>query len=230
MKISNMKLAVMVPLSFPHVPASFFHSFVLMEKPDFIYIHADNGPIHALRNNCVERALSEGCTHGIFMDTDQVYHPLTITRLLSHRLPVVGALVHRRYPPFDSLMLRVIEGPQFNRYDSIDEWKEGELVEVDATGGGCLMFDMQVFRKMPRPWFRDDKAPEGLPPIGEDIGFCQDLKAAGYKIFVDTSVPAGHLTTMIVNRQTNRLYRAMKGEQQKKSLEVALCGKEAANE
>ncbi len=211
-------LAIGVPCSFPFIPASFFYSFVLMEKPAFTFIHTDNGHISDLRNNLVDKALEIGATHLIMMDVDQVYHSQTITRLLSHRLPVVGALVHRRYPPFDSLMLKKVEmeGP-FDRYDSIDEWKEEELIEVDATGGGCLMFNMDIFRKMPRPWFRDDKAPEGALPIGEDIALCQDLKAAGYKIYVDTSVPAGHLTNLIVNTATNRLYRACKSAQAAKA-------------
>jgi GT2 family glycosyltransferase len=221
---NRIHLAIGVPLTFPYVPSSFFHSFALMEKPDFIYIHADNGSIHDLRNNIVEKAINEGCTHLIMMDTDQVYHPDTIPRLLSHNLPVVGALVHRRYPPFDSLMLKhSVVGERTNRYDSIDEWEEGELVEVDATGGGCLMFNMEVFKKIPHPWFRADKK-----GVGEDIGFCQDLKAAGYRIFVDTSVPAGHLTTMIVNTATNRLYRAMKDKQRQRALKKALTGEEAA--
>ena len=225
MRISNQSLAIGIPLSFPFIPSSFFYSFALMEKPEHLFIHADNGPIHELRNNLVRDSLKLGASHIIMMDTDQVYHPNTIPRLLSHRLPVVGALVHRRYPPFDSLMLKEkqIDG-QYNGYDSIDEWEDGALVEVDATGGGCLLFEMSVFKKLSYPWFRCDKAPEGAPPIGEDIGLCQDLKAAGYKIFVDTSVPAGHLTTMIVNTATNRLYRAMKTDQQKQAARVALTG------
>jgi len=213
-KISNLHLAIGIPLSFPWVPASFFHSFVHMERPTFTYVPSDGtGPIHELRNNIVDKALEIGATRLIMMDVDQVYHPKTITRLLAHHLPVVGALVHRRYPPFDSLMLRAVQiDGRTTAYESIDEWKENELVEVDATGGGCLMFDMSVFRKLPRPWFKAERNPDGTP-IGEDIGFCQELKAAGYRIFVDTSVPAGHLTTMIVNTATNRLYRAMKDKQ-----------------
>jgi hypothetical protein len=222
MKISNVNLAIMIPLSFPWVPSSFFHSFIRMERPDFEYIYADNGPIHELRNNLVEQALALGCTHGIMMDVDQVYHPQTITKLMTHKLPIVGAVVHRRYPPFDSLMLKQVEiDENTNGYESIDDWEDGALVEVDATGAGCLMFDMQVFRKMPYPWFKAVKQANGLP-IGEDIGFCQELKAAGYQIFVDTSVPAGHLATMIVNRNTNLLYRSMKEKQNKLALEKAL--------
>jgi hypothetical protein len=135
------------------------------------------------------------------MDTDQCYHPQTITRLLSHKLPIVGAMVCRRYPPFDPIMLK----GEINKYQNITEWEPGSLVEVSATGTGCLMFDMQVFRDMPCPWFRS-RTHQGMA-VGEDIGFCSDLKAAGYKIFVDTSVPAGHLSQMQITESWWRLYR-----------------------
>jgi len=135
------------------------------------------------------------------MDTDQCYHPRTITQLLSHKLPVVGALVHRRYPVFDPLMMK----GELGKYQTITEWEPGSLVEVSATGTGCLMFDMQVFRDMPCPWFRS-RTHNGMA-VGEDIGFCSDLKAAGYKIFVDTSVPAGHLSQMQITESWWRLYR-----------------------
>lgn len=226
MKISNLKLAIGIPCSFPFIPVSFLYSFLYMERPDFELIHADNGPIDTLRNDIVEKALSINATHLIMMDTDMVYHPKTITSLLSHKLFVVGALCFRRYPPFDSIMLKIVEGKEYNKYESIDEWEEGELVEVDATGAGCLMFDMSIFRKMPYPWFRFQKQERTGFVIGEDIGFCQDLKAAGYKIYVDTSVPSDHLTTLAVNRKTNLLYRAMKTKEQKESLGKAFIEQE----
>jgi len=223
MLISNTSLAIGVPLTFPFVPSSFFQSFIEMEKPDFIFIREDStGPIHELRNNIVEKALESGATHLLMCDVDQVYHPKTIPTLLSRNLPVVGALVHRRYPPFDSLMMNLTElDDGHNIYKSIDDWEDGELVEVDATGCGCIMYQMDVFRKMPKPWFQYRQNPDGTP-IGEDFGFCQDLKAAGYRIFVDTSVPAGHLATMIINTATNRLYRAMKTERAKEATRAAL--------
>jgi hypothetical protein len=223
MKISNRKLAIGIPCTFPTVPTSFFYSFLFLERPDFEFIHGDNGPVDTLRNDIVEKALQTGVTDLIMMDVDMIYHPKTITRLMSHRLPVVAALCFRRYPPFDSIMLTIGEDEKGRRgYTDIDDWKEGELVEVEATGAGCIMYDMSVFRKMPRPWFRFQRNPFHGAPIGEDVGFCQDLREAGYKIFVDTTVPAAHLTTMAVSRQTNLLYRAMKTEEHKRNLERAL--------
>ena len=224
MRVSNLHLAIGIPLSFPFVPSSFFYSFVKMERPDFTLIHADNGPIDTLRNDLVDKALAIGATHLLMMDTDQIYPVNTIPRLLSHRLPVVGCMVHRRYPPFDPIMLKGKPGEYYGH----EGWVPGELVEVDATGAGCLMFDMQVFRNMSRPWFKFRKLPDG-EGIGEDIGFCIDLKAAGYKIFVDTSLECGHLTTMCVNRQTYQLYKSMKTKQYQDALGVALQGDAVAN-
>jgi hypothetical protein len=219
MQISNTSLAICCPCSFPTVPVSFFYSFVYMEKPsEYIFIHADNGPIDTLRNDLVETALKAQVTHLIMMDVDHIYHPKTITSLLSRRLPIVSALTFRRYAPFDSIMLRATAGG----YTSVDEWEDGELVEVDAVGAATIMFDMDVFKKMPFPWFKFKRDPETGAGIGEDIGFCKDLKEAGYKIFVDTAVPSDHLATMAINRATNKLYRSMKIRQHEDAIKRAL--------
>lgn len=224
MKISNLSLAIGVPCTFPTVPVSFFYSFVHLERPEFTFIHADNGPVDVLRNDIVNTAMALGMTKLIMMDVDMIYHPRTITRLLSHNLPIVAALSFRRYPPFDSIMLREAEEDGKKGYLSVDEWEPDELVEVDATGAACMMYDMEVFRSMPAPWFKFRKMDDGTN-VGEDIGFCQDLKAAGYRIFVDTSVPADHLTTIAINEKTNRLWRTMKTKEQQRSLERALGDK-----
>ena len=225
MKISNFKLALAFPLSFPMVPSDFFFGCMMMERPEFLILRAENGPIDTLRNDLVIKAMQNGVTHIIFIDTDMVYHPKTITRLLSHKVPIVGALCYRRYPPFDPLLLR---GDHTTGYESIDKWEEGALVEVDATGTGCLIFDMQIFRKMPAPWFKFRENPNnsigGI--IGEDIGFCWDLKRAGHRIYVDTTIPSMHLTTMAVNHQTYLLYRAMKTEQWRKKAALGFIDSE----
>jgi hypothetical protein len=214
MKIGNLKLGIGVPLSFPMVPSSFFDSFITMEKPDYVYLRTSAGPLDEMRNSIVRQAIAGGCSHLIMMDTDQVYDSKTIPRLLSHRLPVVGCLVYRRYPPFDPIMLK----GEIGKYERIAEWEPGALVEVDATGTGCLLFNMDVFRKMPPPWFAFRTA-DGAP-VGEDIGFCSDLRQAGYTIFVDTSIPAGHLTQLIVNDGTWKLYRKMKEAELKAQHEI----------
>jgi len=212
MKISNQKLAIGFPCSWPQVPLPFFSSFIQMERPEFTPLIATNGPVDGLRNKIVQDAIRIGASHLIMMDMDQTYPVDAITKLIAHRLPVVGCMVHRRYPPFDPLMLR----GNINSYTIIDDWKDGDLVEVDATGTGCLMFDMRIFHELPAPWFefRPNPDPEKGGTVGEDIGFCSDLRKAGYKIYVDTSIKCGHLSTMIITEETHWLYKSLKKKQE----------------
>ena len=101
-------------------------------------------------------------------------------------------------------------------YETITEWEPNSLVEVDATGTGCIMFETDIFRVMPFPWFRFRTGPYGST-IGEDFGFCHDLREKGYKIYVDTSVPSGHLSQMEINEATWKLYGRMKEAEVKAS-------------
>ncbi len=227
MKISNVSLAIGIPCNFPFIPFDFFSSFALMDKPSYTLITKTNGPIDTLRNDIVEKALEIGATALLMMDVDQIYDRQTITKLLAHRLPVVGAKVHRRYPPFDPIILRIEDG----RYSplNIGEYEAGSLVECDATGAGCIMYSMEVFRKLPAPWFKFRNHPQSGMPIGEDVGLCQDLKAAGYKIFVDTSIKIGHLATMIISEDTHKLYCAMKMTKEKKDAALGVAENNKSN-
>lgn len=204
MRITNFRLGLATPLSYDRVPSAFFESFISIDKPPAFFLRSSIGPIEEMRNNIVKQALDLNLTHLMMFDTDQIYRPDTIRRLLSHKLDIVGCMVCRRYPPFDPLMLR----GSISRYQRVETWEPGELVEVDATGTGCLLFNMKVFRVMPEPWFKFRKAADGSP-VSEDIGFCSDLRAAGFRIFVDTGCPAGHLSQMVVVEDTYRLWKRL---------------------
>jgi len=206
LKVSNARLGIGLPLSHHMIPSAFFDSFIGMQKPPFVYLRTSNGPIEEMRNSLVRDAMVSNCTHLLLCDTDQVYPVDTVTKLLAHKLDVVGCLIFRRYPPFDPLLFK----GELGKYQTIEEWEPGSLQEVDATGTGCLLFDMQVFRDMPAPWFRTRKF--NGRPVGEDIGFCSDLKAAGYKIFVDTSIQAPHLSQIQITEATWRRYKKWEAE------------------
>lgn len=222
MKISNLKLAIGIPCDFPFIPSSFFYSFTLMEKPSYTFIHADNGPIDTLRNDLVEKAIYENCTHLLMCDVDQIYPVDTIEKLLSHGVPVVAGSVPRRYPPFDPILL-INNAEGIPTPINVGDYDDGALVEVDATGTGCIMYDLKVFKRLPYPWFKFRKQPDGRT-LGEDIGLCMDLKKAGYPIYVDTSVKIGHLTTMVVTEATHKLWCAMQIAKEKKAETLGFVG------
>ncbi len=208
LKISNFRLGIGIPNTLLQLYSAFFDSFIQMEKPSFEYITMKNGPIDDLRNRIVEQALATGCSHLLMLDVDQVYPVDTITKLLSHKLPVVHGKIVRRYPPFDEILYEGSVG----KYTTKTGYKDGELLEVDACGTGAVLYDCQVFYKIKPPWYTFephivDGKQKGL--IGEDIGMCIKLKKAGYKIFVDTSVKIGHLTLFNVDESFSTLYQSL---------------------
>jgi hypothetical protein len=85
----------------------------------------------------------------------------------------------------------------------LDEWPDGAVVKVGATGAAFLLVHRDVFLKMqqdfrylpdgtpePHPWFIEGRRQGNQ--YGEDVGFCMRAQASGFDVYVDTSVEIGH--------------------------------------
>jgi hypothetical protein len=225
----GVKLAIAVPLTDDKVYTQFFFTFIKViteyqsslirsGKPvSFDVVMPDfPGQIDEIRNNLVHQALILGCTHILMMDTDQLYNTDNmIHKMLAHNKKVLGARVHRRYPPFDPLLL---EGDIGNlRQISDDKIKDqdgnfNQELQVDYTGTGCILYDMRIFNNMlPAKPFRLSVGDHGQP-IGEDIGFCKKLKDLKIPIFVDCSIDIKHLTLLAVDFGTYKLFTKIIGD------------------
>lgn len=206
----DLHIGIGIPIVEDRLPVQFFVSFARMQKPDYTLllpsfpVGSFAGNIADARNSLVHQALGLNCTHLIMMDTDQIYPPDTIDRLMSYHQPVVGTPVHRRWPPFDPILYRGMPGRYLHVPDA--ECYSGDLVPVDATGCGCVLYDLRVFIDMSAPWFALGRTDEGKP-IGEDIMLCSKLRKAGVPIYVDTALVIDHMTTYLVNRSTYELYK-----------------------
>ena len=211
---SGFKLGIGFPIIDKSVHVDFMVSFLALDKPDYtllipkFQIGEFPKDIAAVRNNLVEQAQADGCTHLLMLDTDQVYRTQDmIPRMLMHKMPVVGAPVHRRYPPFDAILLR----GEIGKYKYISDYEvySGDLIDIDATGTGCILLDMSVFDDMQDPYF--EITMQNGKVVGEDIGLCHKLRSKGIPIRADTSIEIGHMTVFEVNRKTYELFSMMKG-------------------
>ena len=161
------------------------------------------------RNILIDRFMATDKEWFLSVDTDIVLPEHAVTRLLSRGLPLVGALINvNTNPPSPQIYQRMrvyeklSEGlPWGSATFLIDkEWEPGDLVKADATGAGCLLIHRDVFDKIPGKsparWFHHDF--RGNIWFGEDMVFCERAAAAGFQLYIDTSVKAGHLKTRAI--------------------------------
>ncbi len=162
--------------------------------------------IDDVRNNLVVQAFEEDCTQLLMIDSDETCPPDVFQRLFAHGKPIVRARVHRRYPPFDPILLRKNSAGQYEPVPD-EEWTKGGLVRVDATGvAACGLFDMRVFENIPPPWFATVRTKDGV--VGEDVYFCEQAIKAGYEIFVDCDLEIPHLAQFAITQKFYNLYKA----------------------
>jgi hypothetical protein len=117
--------------------------------------------------------------------------------------PILSGLVFAAFYE-DGDVLRAI--PTIYRMDMekglqpIDDYEENKLIEVDATGTGCLLIHRSVLLKMQETatenqgkdwaWFVEGAI--GGVYFGEDLLFSKRLKSLGYKIHAHTGAILPH--------------------------------------
>lgn len=72
----------------------------------------------------------------------------------------------------------------------------GTVQRCNGVGMGATMFKMDLFRKIPAPWFetiQDFKPGTGSRGYTQDLAFCEKACKLGVRIGVDTRVRTGHL-------------------------------------
>lgn len=174
------------------------------------------------RNSLVKRMRGDWL---LFVDDDMAFQPDQIGRIIEtrreHDLDVVGGLCFRRSPPHQPTMF-MRERPDGGAFNYLEDWDDGGLVEVDATGMAFTLIHRRVFERISgceMPSYEERMA-LGEPGFfrwsggyGEDLQFCIDARAAGSRIWVDTSIEIGHMAELEVRRKHFLLEVAMRDEE-----------------
>jgi hypothetical protein len=143
--------------------------------------------IHVGREFFLEASIKQGATHVLWLDTDMSIPRETAVLLAMHDRPIVALNYTVRQPSGLFTAFRGEERIQ-TRADSTG------LEAVEYCGMGAMLMRTEVVKDLPRPWFRHGINAQG-GDIGEDVGFCRALTAAGYEILIDhdLSREVGHI-------------------------------------
>jgi len=177
--------------------ANFLPSFLGLDKPDGTLMTTVHGQSPAeARNKIIEQALANDCTHVLFLDDDMEWPADMLIKLINHNVDgVMGLYLMRNYPHFPVAFDRAFPNG-FNKFLYLEPHVRG-LVEITNGGLGCFLCKTDVFRKMEKPWVT-------LGEIVKD-GWCDDVsffnryRAAGFKLYLDTDVRVGHMTSLVLH-------------------------------
>ena len=191
-----MKVAIGVPCADNVRHGIFYDALISMTKPEgSIFIASHNANIARNRNIITEGALLSECDYILYLDDDNIVERDTLARLISHELHVVSGLYVQRQIPFAPVMFDT-EDEQGRCGFRTFKPNDNGLIEVVATGAGCLLVSMEVIKQLARPWWRIGQI--ASDSWGDDLDFCHRVRLSGYKIYVDLETPVGHVCTNIV--------------------------------
>lgn len=182
--------------------------------PGFIERRARSQHVHRARNEIVRGFLETDCDYLLFVDADMGIPKNTIERLMSvahvdERPVVAGLCFAQRDVGFDdddySTRFDVIPTVQLWNLDENDEvvsfsivteYPRDTVIQIDSTGGACVLVHRGVLEKMRAEWgehwFTPRTNPASGGPFGEDTSFflrCRDL---AIPVHMDTSVRTSH--------------------------------------
>lgn len=122
------------------------------------------------------------------VDSDIVFKPDTLHKLLSHDKDIVSGLYIQRKP--GQHILEIYRGGRNVPYQDI---KGLGLIEVDGCGFGCVLVKGEVFREMEYPHFVYRSAIDHVNTLSEDTYFCMKAISIGFQVYADTSILCEHI-------------------------------------
>jgi len=149
------------------------------------------------RNMAAQQALDEGADAVFYHDADQTLYvddEVDLAALLDLG-PVVGAAyLSRQEPPEYVLRVHDRRGQLPRPLDAAEMCARVAPFGVYWIGAGALWVRTSTFRTVPFPWFMSGYRGDGAY-IGEDVFFCEQVRAAGLHILCQPAITTGHMIT-----------------------------------
>ncbi len=136
------------------------------------------------RENLINQAIEVKSEWALWLDSDMMFPPTTLLRLLAHNQDIVACNYMKRSYPFKSVAFM-----DTNDWESwVPLQSEDELLTVEAIGMGCVLMRTSVFEKLNRPYFEYTYQPKTKDWGGEDFTLFKKLNGAGLQLKVDTNL------------------------------------------
>lgn len=156
-------------------------------------------PLDLSRNNIVDMAKEEKCDYLFFIDSDVLIGENQLEKLISYNKDAITGVYHQRSFPYYALPRNRVSKSLYCPIEIDIKDENIDIVEIDGSGMGCFLIKMDIFDKIPYPWFefKYHQKDEKWGQISEDLYFCEKLKDIGIKIYCDPKIECTHMGTFV---------------------------------
>lgn len=197
------KILIAVPCM-DQIPARFAQSLVMLQTKEQTAVCFQIGSlIYHSRNDLAKRAIEMDADFIFWLDSDMVFDPDILERLLKHfddeSVDFVTGAYFRRVPPFSPVLFKDLDfvTPTSCKFTEFENIPKDGLFEVGACGFGCVLMRTEVAMSV-QARFGNMFAP--IDNTGEDIAFCWRARQCGYKLYCDPSFSLGHVGNHVITR------------------------------
>lgn len=154
--------------------------------------------VYISRDTICRNALEYGFDYVLFVDSDMVFYPDDLMRLLSHRVGICAGLYCKRQGSPDNVAYTKVITRRYFPYREpklIEDKAKTGFGEIAAAGFGFMLIKSSVLKTV----YKYYKQPfEPFKGIGEDVAFSIRARRIGYKTFIDRDVKLGHIGEVVV--------------------------------
>ena len=172
------KILICVP-AMDMVATGFCQSLAMLQKSghEVSIMFQVGSLIYDSRNRLAKQALKMSADYTMWFDSDMIFEPDTMRKLLADDKDIVSGMYFRRSHPYSLVA-----------FDELDienkKFKDAEVLFNVAAKFGC--------------WF------DPINGFGEDLSFCWRARECGYEVYLDPKVSCGHVGHVVVTEAMSR--------------------------
>lgn len=166
-----------------------------------------NSLVYDARHQLIAEAIETEADRVLFLDSDMVFDSHLMERLaadMDEGRDFVCGLYFRRIFPTNPVLFKTVTQDDRELYS---DYPKDSVFEIEGCGFSAVMVSTKLLKGVM------DKFPYPFAPkpgcFGEDIAFCWRAKKAGYKLWCDSRIKAGHVGFYVFDETT---YHAQGGK------------------
>jgi FkbM family methyltransferase len=158
---------------------------------DFVPFISDQ--IEQVRNEIAVYFLDNGYDYLFAVDSDIVFAPDTLQRLIDHDVDMVSGIYIQRIPGTHTI--EIMRKNEFGGVTHVpySHIKDQGLVPIDGCGFGCVLIKRKVFESMEYPYFVYKSALDHAHTVSEDVYFCRKATEKNIKMYADSELLCDHV-------------------------------------